>query len=204
VRLRTVAALWRFRAGVAGVRAGLAAERPLAQHGALALGFEEQRGPRRDRGDAAPFASSGARAEGLRQGWWGEWWSGAGDLSLGVRHESWGERSWARGVVRSVTSARLEARGPIGIRIGVVHSVYKVRRGESLFLPEAESDRLVLKSVSGEGERTRIEARSPFAGGRVRAALHLNTASERRPRPDWTLDWTRRARLRRPAGAAPE
>jgi hypothetical protein len=188
------------------MRAGLAAERPLAHHGALALGFEEQRGPRRDRGDAAPFASSGARAEGLRQGWWGEWWSGAGTgvMSLGVRHESWGERAWACGVVRSVTSARLEARGPIGIRIGVVHSVFRVRRGESLFLPEAESDRLVLKSVSGEGERTRIEARSPFAGGRVRAALHLNTASERTTRTDWTLDWSRRARLRKPAGAAPE
>lgn len=204
VRLHAVAALWRFRAGVAGARAGLAAERPLAQHGALALGFEEQRGSRRDRGDAAPFASPGARAEGLRQGWWGEWWSGAAGLALGVRHESWGERSWARGVVRSVTSARLEARGPIGIRLGLVHSVFKVRRGESLFLPEAESDRLVLRAVSGEGERTRIEARSPFAGGRVRAALHLNAASDRRTRPEWTLDWTRRARLRKPAGAPPD
>lgn len=204
VRIHAVGALWRFRAGVAGARAGLAAERPLAQHGALALGFEEQRGSRRDRGDAAPLASSGARAEGLRQGWWGEWWSGTAELSLGVRHESWGERSWARGVVRSVTSARLEARGPLGIRLGLVHSVFKVRRGESLFLPEAESDRLVLRAVSGEGERTRVEARAPFAGGRVRAALHLNTASDRRTRPDWTLDWTRRARLRKPAGAPPD
>jgi len=204
VRLRTVAALWRFRAGVAGARAGLAVERPLAHHGALALGFEEQRGPRRDRGDAAPFASSGARAEGMRQGWWGEWWSGTGEMALGVRHESWGERPWARGVVRSVTSARLETRGPLGIRLGIAHSVYRVRRGESLYLPEAESDRLVLRAVSGEGERTRITARAPFAGGRVGAALHLNTAPDRRARPDWTLDWTRRARLRKSAGAPPE
>jgi len=203
-RVGTVAALWRFRAGVAGARAGLAVERPLAHHGALAMGFEEQRGARRDRGDAAPLTSSGTRAEGLRQGWWGEWWSGTREMALGVRHESWGERPWARGVVRSVTSARLEARGPLGIRLGVAHSVYKVRRGESLYLPEAESDRLILRAVSGEGERTRIEARSPFAGGRVRAALHLNTAPDRRARPDWTLDWTRRARLRRSAGAPPE
>jgi len=165
----------------------------------LALGFEEQRGARRDRGDAA---AAGTRAEGLRQGWWGEWWSGTGEMGLGVRHESWGERPWARGVVRSVTSARLEARGPRGIRLGVAHSVYAVRRGESLYLPEAESDRLILRAVSGQGERTRIEARSPFAGGRVRAALHLNTVADRRARPDWTLDWTRRARLRKSAGAA--
>ena len=197
-RIRPVAALWRYRAGIAGARAGLAVERPLAHHGALALGFEEQRGARRDRGDPA---AAGTRAEGLRQGWWGEWWSGAGEMGLGVRHESWGERPWARGVVRSVTSARLEARGPGGIRLGIAHSVYKVRRGESLYLPEAESDRLILRAVSGEGERTRIEARSPFAGGRVRAALHLNTVPDRRARPDWTLDWTRRARLRKTAGA---
>ncbi len=204
VRLRTLAALWRFRPGVTGARAGLAVERPLAHHGALAVGFEEQRGSRRDRGDATPFASSGPRADGMRQGWWGEGWGGTGGMALGVRHESWGERPWARAVVRSVTSARLEARGPLGLRLGVAHSVYKVRRGESLYLPEAESDRLVLRAVSGEGERTRIEARWPFAGGRVRAALHLNTAPDRRARPDWTLDWTRRARLRKSAGAPPE
>ena len=202
-RIRPVAALWRFRAGVAGARAGLAVERPLAHHGALALGFEEQRGARRDRGDAAPLVPSGSRAEGLRQGWWGEWWSGTGEMALGIRHESWGERPWAHGVVRSVTSARLEARGPLSVRLGVAHSVYKVRRGESLYLPEAESDRLILRAVSGEGERTRIEARWPFAGGRVRAALHLNTVPDRRARPDWTLDWTRRARLRKSTGAPP-
>jgi hypothetical protein len=123
-------------------------------------------------------------------------------LALGVRHESWGERPWGRGVVRSVTSARLEARGPAELRLAIVHSAYQVRRGESLYLPEAESDRLVLRAVSGEGERTRIELRAPFAGGRARAALHLNTAPERRARSDWTLDWTRRARLRSRAGDA--
>jgi len=199
-RLRTLAALWRFRPGAAGARAGLAVERPLAHHGALALGFEEQRGPRRD----VLSASAAARAEGLRQGWWGEWWSGAGPLSLGVRHESWGDQPWGRGVVRSVTGARLEARGPLDVRLAIAHSVFYARRGESLYLPEAESDRLVLRAVSGDGERTRIELRAPFAGGRARAALHINTVPERRARADWTLDWTRRARLRRAAGSAPE
>jgi hypothetical protein len=199
-RLRTMGALWRFRPGAAGARAGLAIERPLAHHGSLALGFEEQRGPRRD----VLSASAAMRAEGLRQGWWGEWWSGAGILSLGVRHESWGDEPWGRGVVRSVTGARLEARGPLDVRLAIAHSVFHARRGESLYLPEAESDRLVLRAVSGDGERTRIELRAPFAGGRARAALHVNTAPERRARAEWTLDWTRRARLRRAAGSAPE
>ena len=202
-RLESLGALWCFRPGSAGARAGLAVERPLAHHGALALGFEEQRGPRRDR-DAIATAASAARADGLRQGWWGEWWSGAGAMSLGVRHEGWGERPWGRAVVRSVTGALLEARGPRGLRLAVAHSVYRARRGESLYLPEAESDRLVLRAVSGEGGRTRIELRAPFAGGRARAALHLNTAPERRTRSDWTLDWTRRARVRKAAGAPPE
>ena len=76
-----------------------------------------------------------------------------------------------------------------------------MRRGESLYLPEAETDRLILRAVSGEGERTRLEARAPFAGGRVRAALHLSAAPDRKTRADWTLDWTRRARLRKSAGA---
>jgi hypothetical protein len=71
-----------------------------------------------------------------------------------------------------------------------------VKRGESLYLREAESDRVVLRALTGEGVRTLIEARSPFAGGRVRAALHLTSASERRARAQWTLDWTRRARIR--------
>ena len=125
-------------------------------------------------------------------------------MSLGVRHESWGERPWGGAVVRSVTGARLEARGPVGLRLAIAHSVFRARRGESLYLPETESDRLVLRALSGEGGRTRIELKAPFAGGRARAALHLNTAPERRARSDWTLDWTRRARVRKAAGAAPE
>jgi hypothetical protein len=99
-------------------------------------------------------------------------------------------------VVRGVTSARLEAHGPAGLELGITHTVFRVQRGESLYLPEIESDRLVLRALSGEGERTRIEARTPFAGGRVRAALHLASVSARESRPQWTLDWTRRAHVR--------
>lgn len=195
-RLSVLGALWRFRPGVAGARAALALDRPLAHHGVVALGIEEQRGSRRD-GDPGSRAALAA----FRQGWWGEWWSGDGALALGLRNEGWGERPWARGAVRSVTSARLEARGPAGIQLGVTHSIYRVKRGESLYLPEAETDRLVLRAVSGEGARTRVEARSPFAGGRMRAAMHLVRTSDRPVRPQWTLDWTRRARLRGTPGA---
>jgi hypothetical protein len=169
----------------------------LAHHGALSLGYEEQRGRRRDAVATAALVNPVA----MRQGVWGEWWSGDGVLALGIRHESWGERPWARGVVRAVTSARIEARGPAGIQLGIVHSVYRVKRGESLYLSELESDRLVLRALSGDGDRTRIEARSPFSGGRMRAALSLTPAAERRARTQWTLDWTRRARIRSTPGA---
>jgi hypothetical protein len=195
VRMTALGALWHFRPGVSGGRAGFAVERPLAHHGAVALGIEEQRGTRRDAGSLT-LATLAARAGALRQGWWGEWRGGMGKVSLGLRHESWGERPWARAVVRAVTTARLEARGPAGLDLGLTHSVYRVQRGESLYLPEVESDRLVLRALSGEGERTRVEARTPFAGGRVRAALHLAGSPARDRRPQWTLDWTRRARVR--------
>lgn len=195
MRMTALGALWHFRPGVSGARAGFAVERALAHHGAVALGIEEQRGTRRDAGSLT-LATLAARASALRQGWWGEWRGGVGKVSLGLRHESWGERPWARAVVRAVTTARLEARGPAGLDLGLTHSVYRVQRGESLYLPEVESDRLVLRALSGEGERTRVEARTPFAGGRVRAALHLaGTQAGDRP-TQWTLDWTRRARVR--------
>jgi hypothetical protein len=168
----------------------------LAHHGALAFGIEEQRGSRREPSPSTTLALAATRAGSLRQGWWAEWRGGEGMVTLGLRHEGWGERAWARDVVRAVTSARLEAHGPAGLELGITHTVFRVQRGESLYLPEIESDRLVLRALSGEGERTRIEARTPFAGGRVRAALHLASVSTRESRPQWTLDWTRRAQVR--------
>jgi hypothetical protein len=195
LRMTALGALWHFRPGVSGARAGFAVERPLAHHGAVALGIEEQRGTRRDAGSST-LATLAVRAGSLRQGWWGEWRGGMGKVFLGLRHESWGERPWARAVVRAVTTARLEARGPAGLDLGLTHSVYRVQRGESLYLPEVESDRLVLRALSGEGERTRVEARTPFAGGRVRAALHLAGTQAADRRTQWTLDWTRRAQVR--------
>jgi len=202
-RASLLGALWRFRPGVTGARASLAIDRPLAHHGSLALGVEEQRGARRDPGSSGPLAASGARPASLRQGAWGEWWSGDGPVALGLRHESWGERPWMRDGVRSVTSARIEARGPAGFQLAMTHSLYRVKRGESLYLPEAESDRLVLRALSGEGERTRIEARAPLGGGRMRAGLRLASTTESRARAQWTLDWTRRARIRKTSEPPP-
>jgi hypothetical protein len=188
LRTSTLAALWRFRPGVTGARAALEVERPLAHHGSLTLGFEEQRGARRD----APISIPG-----IRQGWWAEWTGGSRFMLLSLRHEGWGAGPWARDEVRAVSTAGVEARGPWGLALRVAHSLYRVQRGESLYLAEAESDRLVLRALSGEGSRTRLEARLPFAGGRVGATVQLSsTAVEREPRAQWTLDWTRRARLR--------
>lgn len=195
VRTSTLAALWRYRPGVTGGRAALEVRRPLAHHGALTFGLEEQRGARRD----AP-----SRVPGIRQGWWAEWTGGTRSLLLSLRHEGWGAGPWARDEVRAVSTAGVDARGPWGLAVRVAHSVYRVQRGESLYLAEAESDRLVLRALSGEGSRTRLEARMPFAGGRVGATMQLtSTAVEREPRPQWTLDWTRRARLRETEAPAP-
>ena len=191
LRARAIAALWRFRPGLSGARAALEVESRLAQHGSLALGFEEQQGARRE----------SARPAGFRQGWWGEWRGGRPALGLTLRHEAWGERRFARGAVRTLTAAQVEARGPAGSYVRVTHCAFRVRSGESLYLPEASSDRLVLRAVTGAGRRTRIELRAPGAGGHIYAALSLatNAGGEARTgasRPQWTLDWTRRARTR--------
>jgi len=76
--------------------------------------------------------------------------------------------------------------------------VYRAERGESVYLPEAESDRLVLRALSGAGDRTRVEIHLPAAGGRVNASVSLASKVGAAPvAPRWTLDWTRRARFRR-------
>src|SRR5205814_10188246 len=113
-----------------------------------------------------------------------------------LRHEAWGSRAFARASVRTVSVARADVAGPLGTSLRVTHSVYRVRRGDNLYLPEPGGDRLVLKAVSGAGERTRVELRVPAGRGAVLAALSLSAAPQRAPRPEWTLDWTRRTRAR--------
>ena len=185
--VRAIGALWQFRPALAGARGALEVSLGFAQHGALALGVEEQQGARRITPSAPP---------GTRRGAWAEWRGGPSGFTVALRHEAWGEDRLVRHAVRVVSAARVEARGPFGTRLGVAHTVYHARRGESLYLAEAEADRLILRALSGDGERTRLEFRAPAGGGSLRAALDLATAASKPPRPRWTLDWSRRARAR--------
>jgi hypothetical protein len=183
--------MWRFHSGVAGARMALECRRALGDFDRLSWGFEEQHGTRRDATDhAADF----------RQGAWIEWSGGASPLALTVRHEGWGARGGLHEPVRAVTTARLAAAGPRGVRLALTHSVFHVRRGESLYLTEAASDRLVLRSLSGDGDRSRLELTIPAGRGRLDAALLLGTSGGVRAAPRWSLEWVRRSQ---PARAAP-
>ena len=164
---------------------------------ALELGLEEQQGARRIPSSARQAAS----LPGERHGAFCEWRGGPPGFTVALRHEAWGEERLARHAVRVVSAAHVEARGPFGVTLGVAHTVFHARRGESLYLAEAEADRLILRALSGDGERTRLVVRAPAGGGALRAALELSTAGSKPPRPRWTLDWSRRARARN-AGAA--
>jgi hypothetical protein len=197
-RIVALGALWRLGPGVGGARGALEVSLALAQHAALALGFEEQHGVRR-----VSASGSASPAGGFRQGLWGEWHGGPPGMSLALRQEAWGERRFARGAVRAATAVRLDVQGPLGSWFSVAQTAYRVRRGESLYLAEAESDRLVLRSLTGAGERTRIECRAAAGGGALRAALNLSTAALNRPRAQWVLDWTRRARAGNAAPRGP-
>jgi hypothetical protein len=185
--VRLAGALWRFRPGLTGSRASLEFTRRLAHHDRVAAGFEEQHGARRD---------PATHPDRFRQGVWWEWRGGSDGLGLVLREEWWGEGAWVRGTVRSVSAAGVEIMGPARSMLRISHCAYRVRRGESLYLPEAESDRLVLRALSGVGERTRIEAQLPLAGGVGRATAAWSAVSAP-PLVQWTLDWSRRASIRR-------
>jgi hypothetical protein len=189
-RINALAALWRFGPGRTGARTALEVERGFLQHGSLAVGFEERHAPPRAPG----------RDPGFRQGAWGEWHGGAAGLALALRHEVLGAERLGRAAVRTVTAVRVDLEGPAGSALRVTHCAYRVRSGESLYLAEAASDRVVLRTVTGTGRRTRVEVMAPGAGGRIRAGLDVpvtpGARSSASSRPQWTLDWTRRARSR--------
>jgi hypothetical protein len=189
VRVNAIGSLWRFRPGLSGARAALEVERRLAHHGALTVGFEEQHGVRRE---------AALRPGGFRQGLMSEWRGGPPGLAVSLRYEVWGARRFAREAVRSLTAAGIEAHGPAGMSLRLSHTVYRVRRGESLYLTETSSDRLVLRAVAGAGARTRLEMRAPGGGGWISGGLNLSApaapSTSGLPRPQWTLNWTRRAR----------
>jgi hypothetical protein len=189
--VRALASQWRFRPAQAGSRVGIECRRSLDEQSRLTWGFEQQRGVRRE--DASP-------TDALRQGGWLEWAGSADPMSLGVRHELWGARPWLRDVVRSVTSIRVDARLPFGTSATLAHSIYRTRRGESLYLAETESDRLVLRALSGEGQRSRLELSVPAGKrGRLRATVLLSASAGTPRPPQWTVEWVRRSRPERPS-----
>lgn len=181
-------ALWRWNPGRAGGRLALEVSREMAHHAALALGFEEQHGSRRP---------TGGRIGDIRQGLWGEWRATSDPVALALRHEVFGAQPFAREAVRVVSSFQLDAPLGFGWAARLVHTSYRVRRGESLYLPEPASDRVVLRALSGDGERTRVELQAPIAGGRVNAGLTWDDTRGRTTRPRWSVEWARRARSRR-------
>jgi hypothetical protein len=185
---RLLASVWRFRPTRAGARTAIELERALPRDEVLVAGFEEQQG----------YRGELRTATGLRQGGWIEWSRAPRPLGLLVRHELWGARPGLRDVTRAVSSCRIEARLPRGISLSLAHLVFRVRRGESLYLREAESDRLVLRALSGEGERTQLDLRLPFARGALRAGAQLTAPLAGRRVPRWTLEWTRRSGTRPP------
>jgi hypothetical protein len=189
-RVRAQAALWRFAPGRGGARAALEVRRRLNQHESVAMGFEERHGTPRESG----------RIPGFRQGAWGEWRGEVSGLVLALRHEVLGAERLGRAAVRTVTAAQAGIEGPAGSGLRITHCVYRVRSGESLYLIETTSDRVILRAVSGTGRRTRVELRAPGAGGHINAALELQgvagASGGDATRPRWTLDWTRRAQSR--------
>jgi hypothetical protein len=186
---RARAALWRFAPGFDGARGALEVDLALAQHASLTFGCEEQRGTRRER----------TASRGMRQGWWGEWRGGGDPVRLELRLETWGQRAWARGTVRAVSGAAIEWRTPFDGSLRAAHRVFRSGSGEGLRLPEFDADRLVLRALSGAGERTDVEMILPGPAGRLRAGLSLTAAGRRPPRTQWTIHWARRARVGRAA-----
>jgi hypothetical protein len=156
--------------------------------GRAVIAFEEQHGPRR--------LTALRRVRGVRQGAWGEWTAGTGVVTASLRHEVWGGQRF-RAAVRRVSGVRLEIRGPGPARIRVAQTAFRVGFGESLYLREAYSDRLVLRALTGYGERTSIECRFPIAGGRLTLGMQLTRRRGSEPRMVWTFDWVRRARVGR-------
>jgi hypothetical protein len=162
-RVRAQAALWHFVPGRGGARAALEVRRSFQRHESLAMGFEERHGTPRESG----------RVPGFRQGAWGEWRGEVAGLALALRHEVLGAERLGRAAVRIVTAAQAELEGPAGSGVRITHCVYRVRSGESLYLIETASDRVILRAVSGAGRRTRVEVRAPGAGGHINAALEI-------------------------------
>jgi hypothetical protein len=97
--------------------------------------------------------------------------------------------------VRRAVVARGEWALPFGARVVLTHAVWRARSGESLMLPEARADRLVLRALGGAGTRTLGELQLPFASGTVRVSVGRTVGGTRVSPPTWSVEWSRRSRL---------
>ena len=132
----------------------------------------------------------------MRQGAFGEWRGGSDRVRLELRLEAWGRESFARDPVRGMSRAAVEFHAPFGGRLRLEHATFRSGAGESLRLPEFDSDRVVLRALSGVGERTRVEMILPSPKGRIRAGWSYTAGAKPPSRTQWTLRWARRARLK--------
>ena len=190
---RTTATLagWRSIAHATGTRAAIETAWRDARRGAWSCGFEEQHGTRR-------ASQSLTRIAGLRQGLWLEWRGETPLLALSVRGERWGSRPFARARVRETLAVGVEAPLPGEARLIVAHTVYRAHPGETVYVPERDSDRWVLRALSGAGDRTRATLRLPLAEGTLSGTLTLARARGT-SKAQWAMQWSRRIRLRRAA-----
>jgi hypothetical protein len=183
LRWRSNTSIWRFGSGSGGSCASLEVVAGLPQHGRVAVGLEERHGTRRDVDHVAPGA--------FRQGAWAGWSGGSPGLRLELRHEAWMRRGGFHDPVRRVASIAVHARPMPGADLSVTLALFRTRGGEPQYVSEIESDRRVLRALSGTGRRLRLQLGVPAAAGSVRAAVILPEAAGRPRPPQWTLDWTR-------------
>ena len=80
----------------------------------------------------------------------------------------------------------------------MAHTVYRAHPGETVYVPERDSDRWVLRALSGAGDRTRATLRLPLAEGTLSGTLTLARARGT-SKAQWAMQWSRRIRLRRAA-----
>jgi hypothetical protein len=180
---------WRFPGGQTAHRGALEVSADMAQHESIAMGLEERQGARR-------LSAGATAASALRQGVWAEWRRGGPGLAMNLRHEWWGRAGGLRERTRELASAELESRPLPGCSASLTVWLYRTSAADPQYVTDTEIDRTVWRALPRAGHRTRVRVGFPAAGGSVRAAITVSESGGRAPPPQWTLDWTRRARTR--------
>jgi hypothetical protein len=186
-RLAAGMAQWQWQRGRSGSRLVLEAVGSFAEHDPVVLGWEERQGPQRE------TATSGTR----RQTWWGELGAGSPVARLGLRYERGGEGPWGARLEREATTLRAAGEGPCRVGWAVSHTVHRASGAGAFHVLESEPGRIVLRALSGRGQRSVARLALPSGAGRVELQV---ISSEIRGKPaqlGWQVRWVRRARLGR-------